>query len=361
MYNLGARFYDPVTGRMISFDPAGQYPSPYLYAGADPVNMFDPSGEFSWSWGAFAAVTGGLLAIAGGVALTVLTAGAATPILALGIFAGGALIGAGVASAAYGFTHADADTSRVDWMEWGINVGLGAGFGGLAAGLGIGIGLLPVAAKLGTLGMLGVETVIGGVLGMGDSLANTVLMNALAGHEWLSGWQTALWTGAAAGAIGGAIGGALSRGAAMHTSFTLREGKGSGYGLYVAEREYEKLGHTVVGGNRGVSGKGLGTDEFVSHVTLTGQATAPYAADFNHMNDVLRAADFEVPAPNVTAAYNHFTSRMNQLNEPPYRLLVNDCTTWAKEVLRAGGIHPPFWAFTPRGLSWWATLVGERI
>lgn len=41
-----ARFYDPVLGTFLSADPAGEFTSPYTYAGWDPVNANDPSGRF---------------------------------------------------------------------------------------------------------------------------------------------------------------------------------------------------------------------------------------------------------------------------------------------------------------------------
>ncbi|MCL4674413.1 MAG: RHS repeat-associated core domain-containing protein, partial [Sphingomonadaceae bacterium] len=47
LYYNRARDYDPVLGRYIQADPIGLLggANPYLYAGADPVNMVDPSGE----------------------------------------------------------------------------------------------------------------------------------------------------------------------------------------------------------------------------------------------------------------------------------------------------------------------------
>jgi RHS repeat-associated protein len=38
------REYDPVIGRWMTMDPAGQYPSPYVGMGNDPVNGIDPTG-----------------------------------------------------------------------------------------------------------------------------------------------------------------------------------------------------------------------------------------------------------------------------------------------------------------------------
>jgi hypothetical protein len=46
-YYLGARYYEPTSGRFLSADPMGQAASPSLYdfAGGDPVNFFDPTGR----------------------------------------------------------------------------------------------------------------------------------------------------------------------------------------------------------------------------------------------------------------------------------------------------------------------------
>jgi RHS repeat-associated protein len=48
LYYNRARDYDPVLGRYIQADPIGLLGdvNPYLYAGADPVNMIDPDGHF---------------------------------------------------------------------------------------------------------------------------------------------------------------------------------------------------------------------------------------------------------------------------------------------------------------------------
>ena len=41
-----ARFYDPLLGTYLTPDPAGEFTSPYTYAGWDPVNANDPTGRF---------------------------------------------------------------------------------------------------------------------------------------------------------------------------------------------------------------------------------------------------------------------------------------------------------------------------
>jgi RHS repeat-associated protein len=47
-YQIGARTYDPVSGRWLSFDPVWNPldPNGYTFSGGDSVNYFDPSGRF---------------------------------------------------------------------------------------------------------------------------------------------------------------------------------------------------------------------------------------------------------------------------------------------------------------------------
>jgi RHS repeat-associated protein len=53
-YNLGARTYDPQSGRFLSADPLGHASSLSLYdfANGDPINQFDPDGRFGKGWNA---------------------------------------------------------------------------------------------------------------------------------------------------------------------------------------------------------------------------------------------------------------------------------------------------------------------
>ncbi len=47
IYKLGARYYDTTLGRFTQPDPTGQEANPYAYAGCNPINSKDPSGQSS--------------------------------------------------------------------------------------------------------------------------------------------------------------------------------------------------------------------------------------------------------------------------------------------------------------------------
>jgi len=130
LYNYRARFFDPSIGRFYSLDPAGEFASPYLYAGGDWINFNDPTGMFSWA--AFGAILGGIAAFGGGFILAVITAGAAAPVVVLGLVGGGAMSGAGMVSVVYGFTHTKDGSFNI--AEWGAMVGVGAVLGAITGG-----------------------------------------------------------------------------------------------------------------------------------------------------------------------------------------------------------------------------------
>ena len=78
---LGARYYNPTTARFTQPDPAGQGTNPYTYAGDNPTNNTDPSGQgffntLSVALGAVGLVTAvlGLTLLSGGTFGAVLLA-----------------------------------------------------------------------------------------------------------------------------------------------------------------------------------------------------------------------------------------------------------------------------------------------
>ena len=83
LYFLQTRYYDPETGRFISRDSI-EYADPesinglnlYAYCGNNPVMNIDPTGNAWWEW------LLGIVIIVAAIALSVVTAGIATPISA---------------------------------------------------------------------------------------------------------------------------------------------------------------------------------------------------------------------------------------------------------------------------------------
>lgn len=165
-YNLGARYYEPTSGRFLSPDPLGHAASMSLYdfANGDPVNQFDPDGRL-FVGAAIGAVSGGIAGYYGALAqggtlkqaaLGALAGatvggliGAADPteglvsaneiVLAagaIGAVAGGAgdIVGQVVTQKAEG-TPLNKALSNIDWYSVEVNTAGGA-IGGMSAGLG---------------------------------------------------------------------------------------------------------------------------------------------------------------------------------------------------------------------------------
>ncbi len=174
LMNFNARLYNPALGMFLAVDPQGQFASPYLAFGNNPVLLVDPDGELAWfvipiivgvvtgtinavsnyePGDSFWQVAGGFgVGFVGGAAAT-LAAVAITPAAtaALGSgFLGGAAIGA-TGGAVSGFVLGGGNT----WLGGGSFVqGLGNAF------IGAGAGALIGAATGGTFS--GVKSVIQG-------------------------------------------------------------------------------------------------------------------------------------------------------------------------------------------------------
>ncbi|MDH6115351.1 RHS repeat-associated protein [Kitasatospora sp. MAP12-15] len=365
LYLFPLRIYDPSTGRFLSTDPAGQYASPYLYAGADPVNTFDPTGGFAWSWAAFGAVVGGLLAAAAGIALTIATGGLALGWMVAGAVVGGLAIGAGLASAGYGFGKADASTSTFDVAEWGIMVGLGAAFGAMSAGLGF------VAVGAGTATAFGVETVIGIGMGALDGFVTNGSLNAY--HPNSGGFMAGAGAGAGWGALGGLagglVGGVLGRGPMLRTSRTLKavgntaEADRGQMHTFVyrkfprVEPEYKM--HVLVGA------KPAGEDLHITHLVRPTKRAEIYGESPDwptvpvHPDATWTSVD--VPTANAARARGFAEGQLALPDVGNFSFLTNNCTTYARSVLREAGLYPPIWTATPSSLKLWMRTIGQRV
>ena len=141
LYNFRSRFYFSDIGRFAATDPGRQFYSPYVYAGNNPLNFIDPSGNFSIG-NFFSAIAGAIIGaieiligvvvdIVAGV-LEVISGGLATPV-AVGLAAlSGFFYGAGVNALAY--STVGLITNEFSWKDYGINMGVGAVTGAIGSG-----------------------------------------------------------------------------------------------------------------------------------------------------------------------------------------------------------------------------------
>ncbi|HAC64988.1 MAG TPA: hypothetical protein DCF68_16015 [Cyanothece sp. UBA12306] len=347
LYNYRARFYDPNLGRFYATDPKAQFASPYLYGGNNPILFYDPSGM--WSWGAFGAIVGGVAAIAGGIALTILTAGASTPILVGATIAGGALIGGGAGSAIYGATH----TSNFNAGEWGVYTGLGAVFGAIGGGVGL------ATSGLSTGAALAAETVGGTVLGSLDGFVTNGAINAIHGNSFMSGAGTAAVYGALFGGIGGAIGGLLGRGGAIKNSRILRENADMmdvGVGLV---NKNHMFSHSTIRINSMSSAvEQVITDELESNVALIPKLgrnnLSTSMGTFDNFNPAMgREINLRVPNNRAVKGLTLINQRRSQ-GLPSYNLFTNSCTSNVVDVVSKMGFQVPLYARTPTTFHlWW--------
>jgi RHS repeat-associated protein len=64
LYDFHARQYDPVLGRMWSWDPKNQFASGYVGMGNNPVNGIDPDGQYFLIDDIIAGAVGGIVNLA---------------------------------------------------------------------------------------------------------------------------------------------------------------------------------------------------------------------------------------------------------------------------------------------------------
>ncbi len=186
LYGFGPRLYDSRLLRFYGTDPQGQYASPYVYSGNNPVMYVDPSGEFAF------------LAL----------------FIAMGI---SALIGA----AAGGITYAvqakreDQPFSVGKFFAY-MGVGFVAGLAGGAVGYGVGAAVAGgmAAAGIATYSTVATGIVVGATSGAADGVISgagfQIGANLVEGNDWKQGVGQAALIGGAIGLVTGGVMGGLT-------------------------------------------------------------------------------------------------------------------------------------------------------
>ncbi|KAK7699633.1 hypothetical protein SLS64_011587 [Diaporthe eres] len=250
LLDFSSRWYDPLIGRFASpdniLDTAALARTDGLnrlaFENNDPVNKNDPTGHWSLS-AIFGAVLGGL-AVVGAIALTIATAGAATPVAAAAV---GALASGGIAGITYSFDHQNERGGKF-WAGYAATVIVNAAVGAAAGYLGAvatparlvsATGRLSQGASWGlsnsAVNFVGKAAAVGSnsLVGATSALVKTVAHNAVenivygAGNGLFDGAGTAALTGGLAGAASAAWS-ARSVTYAARTTWSFPAGRTSG-------------------------------------------------------------------------------------------------------------------------------------
>lgn len=294
LYYLGARYYDPETGRFITADmqPGGPLDEPdvlnaYAYCLNDPINRFDTTGhgiddlfhDFGHEVKHFftdtvpaafhnrvvkivlsSFVDGAL--IVGGVAALVLSplAGPFAPLVST---LGATALGAGIGGVAYQITSG----GDIDWGEWGIQLGIGGAAGLVAGGAAAGAGVifdtagtaLTSALRAGTL----LRTLLNASVAITANAAGGVLGEVLnnvdpyhPGDYWYQGVGSAALLGSIFGGAGSVAGDIFLAGASRAVAgywILKAAGLGAAAGVNVVPRFGNAVGEATEALTRSVS------------------------------------------------------------------------------------------------------------
>ena len=201
LHNFRARLYDEDLGRFYGVDPAGQFSSPYVGIGNNPIMYVDPDGEW-----VHIVVGAGVGAIVGGIQAGVRGdnvwkgIGVGAAIGALSAATGGAVTGAlggGFAATVAGGAASGAVSGGLNAGVYGGDITAGIWQGALGGAIG---GMVP---------SIGVNGVIPGAI---TGAAGGALGGGLAGGTISAINGGSFGAGFAQGAKNGALGGALSGG-----------------------------------------------------------------------------------------------------------------------------------------------------
>ncbi len=347
LYRLRARWYDPVSGRYLGIDPASQYPSPYLYGGSDWINYVDPDGAFSF-WSLLSLAAGCILAV-GGIALSICTAGIASPVGAVFATLGAAAIaGAGMGAAIYGITSCI--TGDFNWKDCLVNAGAGALFGMIGCGIGAAI---PAGFTIGSLSSAVSSYIVdigsGILVGAADSIVTNGCLNVIHGKSFADGIACSALIGAAMGGILSGIGGlghALRNVKALGSKASRTEVIGVGRG-----HEADKISHISMWRER----KGGTVHEGTDHWPGRGRRTTIE----NLLDDAYLENEVDsyrrIKVPQEIYDRLHIPEATHVLDQP-FNLITNNCTTYAVNNLAQAGLATPFWVRSPSILMLWTKL-----
>lgn len=351
-----ARLYDPFTGRFDRLDPSGRHSSPFAYAAGNPIDYLDPDGADPLG-AALGFVVGALLTVAGIVAIVV-SGGAATPGVAAAWSIGGSfLLGAGLASAAYGAQQVPAG-ARFDAGEWMGMTALGGVFGAISGGASV----LAQGAVSATRAFL-FEFGVGIVSGAADGIIGNGVVNSSHGRDFDEGWLPALLVGAGFGAAGGAGAGFTGRRVALQNVRRLSA---------MAKRDSVVWMHQIHS-SRWPSHSVVRLGEGVAEVFDQVIDGAPDPSNWDLLRGGRNASLSHWPARGRTAfKTNRGSSSFVTVSQDSwgsaqkyaenaaaariprtYSFFSNSCTNQALDVVRQTGLTPPPWAYTPTTAVYW--------
>ncbi|MHB9147529.1 MAG: RHS repeat domain-containing protein, partial [Candidatus Amoebophilus sp.] len=345
---LRSRYYNPNIKRFISRDET-MLINRYNYGEGNPIMFTDPSGELSWEgvW----SIIGGVAAIVGSIALTVATAGAATPGLIAAGAAAGALIGAGASSAIYGATHMD----NFDSKDYGAMVGFGIASGAAGGVFGIGLG----AAGLSAGRALAADVIFNTGLSSLDSYVTNGTINSMHGQSFNEGASTAAGYGALAGGITSGALVLFGRGVAIRNSNILREaGADTNVGIGLLNKKHP-FSHSTIRINRIEAA----VDQIVEGTELTSlvgstvglRSNPTKLGVFGEFNPIrAREVNLRVQMDRAEKGLTLINQLRRQGNLGNYNLLTNSCTSNVVNVLHKMGFTVPIFARTPWMLHTWA-------
>ncbi|MEG1979075.1 MAG: RHS repeat-associated core domain-containing protein, partial [Victivallaceae bacterium] len=339
VYRMELRFYDPVSGRFLTIDPLLQYNSPYIYGGGDWVNYHDPDG--AWSWESTLSIIFGFAMVVVGVALSVVSAGIASPVGAAFAYWGAtAVIGGGIAATIYGITSGI--NNNFDKDDLFINMSMGA----LFAVIGGGAGAL-VPATIFNLSVAATSFIVdfgvGVIVGAADGIVSNGVLNVVHGQYF---FDHALANGLIGGVMGGIFGGVCGIGRGFNTVKS----------MMLPAADSERASTLGIGFFNTSKGHSSIWNVDTMHGTHVGYGDA-HGIDLSWWRK--RSQRSKMACINVTDDLMDEIAPQVYLDVGEFHRCSNNCTNYVIRKLSNAEIYAPLWARTPLTLYWWGKLLGS--